>query len=149
MSSPERCVRSGLTILSSVGLVLAFTIPRVPSFAFASEPLRNVTSSDSNSNDQVPIIFSTFPTNFSFPADLHLRVDTVSSFVPIRFSNLHADLFDLKTSRQVAAWSLDGTVIPGKSFQEIFVPMNFTYVATNTSDQTCKLPSSAFVVYRC
>ena len=84
-------------------------------------------------------MFSRSPANFSFPADLHLQVDTGGSFVPIRFSKLHADLFDLQTSRQVAEGDLDGTVLPGKSFKEIFIPMNFTYVASNTSDQTCEL----------
>lgn len=126
-----------IEIPRSVGVVLAFTIPRVPAFSFASQPLQNVTTSDSD--DQVPIIFSRTPANFSFPANLHLQVDTGGSFVPIRFSKLHADLFDLQTSRQVGEGDLGGTVVPGKSFKEIFVPLNFTYVASNETDQTCEL----------
>ena len=121
---------------SSVALILAFVIPRVPSFAFNSDtPLVQATG---EFNKTVPFIFSRAPANFSFPAFADLQIDTGDNFIPLTFKNIHAKIFDLETSRQVAEGDLGHTTVPAKSFPKIQIPMNFTYVATNDTDQTCK-----------
>ena len=116
--------------------MLAFTIPRVPGFAFdGNSPLGNATGDWA---EAVPPTFKRLPANFSFPAFADLQVDTGDNFIPLTFKNIHAKIFDLETSRQVAEGDLGHTTVPAKSFPKIQIPMNFTYVATNDTDQTCK-----------
>ncbi|EPQ54829.1 hypothetical protein GLOTRDRAFT_116588 [Gloeophyllum trabeum ATCC 11539] len=118
----------------AIALVLAFTIPRVPSFAFNSdEPLLNATSPF---NETVPTIFSRAPANFSFPSLVDLQANTGSNFLPLTFTKLSGQVFDLDTGMLVGTGSLGHTTVPAKAFPEIKLPMNFTYVATNDSDIT-------------
>lgn len=117
-----------------VGIALAFTIPRVPAFTFSSSSaLANATGSWAKA---VPIIFSRAPTNFSFPAYAALQLDTTANYIPITFTSLQADVFDLQTSRQVATGNMGRKTFQAKTFTNILLPLNFTYVATNASDQT-------------
>ena len=114
-----------------IGLVLAFTIPRVPGFAFASsDPLKNGTAPPET-------IFSRIPANFSFAANLDLQVDTDSNFLPIKFNHIRAQIFDLETDFVVGTGDLTGKTLSAKKLTEIFLPLNFTYVANNDSDATC------------
>jgi len=117
-----------------IGIVLAFTIPRVPSFAFNGRtPLVNATGSWGSA---VPTGFSRAPTNFSFPAYASLQVNTQANYLPLRFTHMHATVYDLETSRQVGSGDYSGITLPAKSFPEIRLPLNFTYFTSNTSDQT-------------
>ncbi|KAL9711262.1 hypothetical protein Ac2012v2_005802 [Leucoagaricus gongylophorus] len=118
-----------------VGLVLAFCFPRVPSFSFNSRtPLVNATGEWSQA---VSYGFSRAPANFSFPAFASLELDTGSNFVPITFKHIRASIFDLNTGRQVGKGDLlhDQRVLP-KQFPDLLLPLNFTYIATNDTDQT-------------
>lgn len=118
----------------AIGLILVFTIPRVPGFNFNSAtPLIPATG---NFNKSIPILFSRFPANFSYPALADLQLDTGSNYLPLKFSKIHADVYDLDTGRHVASGDMGSTTVPAKSFPRLQVPLNFTYVATNTSDQT-------------
>ncbi|KAF9489585.1 hypothetical protein BDN71DRAFT_1490877 [Pleurotus eryngii] len=117
-------------------IVLIFTIPRVPSFSFSSvTPLANATGDWALA---VPVTFNRFPANFSFPAFANLQVNTHDNFLPVRFSRLHASIFDLDTTVLVATGDIRGRSLPAKSFPEIQMPLNFTYVASNDTDQTWK-----------
>lgn len=120
-----------------IALVLAFCIPRVPSFSFNSKtPLVNATGSWALA---VPYGFSRAPANFSFPAFAALQLNTGNNFIPITFKHMRASVFDLDTGRQVAKGDLLGkTSVPPKDFPQIALPLNFTYFATNDTDQTCK-----------
>lgn len=119
---------------AAIAIVLAFTIPRVPSFSFNNKaPLVNATGDWATA---VPFSFSRAPANFSFPAFASLQVDTTSNFLPLQFKHLRAQIFDLTTGRQVASGDLGRKTLPAKSFPDILLPLNFTYTATNTSDQT-------------
>ena len=118
-----------------MAVVLAFTIPRVPTFAFnASTPLLPATGSF---NDSIPTLFSPAPANFSFAAQASIQVNTQSNFLPLTFNHLRAEVYDLDTNRQVGEGEWEGTV-PGKAFTDLLVPLNFTYGAQNNSDQTWK-----------
>jgi hypothetical protein len=122
--------------LSSIGLVLAFTIPRVPAFNINGQtPLVSATGSF---NQSISAGFSRFPANFSFPGAVSLQVDTSSNFLPLVFKHLDAQVYDLDTFNLVGTGYLNHTTLPAKSFSSIQMPINFTYVATNDSDQTCK-----------
>jgi hypothetical protein len=115
---------------------LAFTIPRVPSFSF------NVNTPLSSANDtfgqSIPVVFSRFPANFTFPAYAELQLDTGSNYLPLTFTHLRAQVFDLDTGMQVADGDLGKKTVPAKSFPNIRLPLNFTYVASNDTDQTCE-----------
>ncbi|KAI9453235.1 hypothetical protein BJY52DRAFT_1205520 [Lactarius psammicola] len=121
-------------LCAAIGIILAFTIPRVPGFAISGKsPLVSATGWF---NQSVPVGFSRFPANFSFPAALSLQVDTGSNFLPLVFKNLDAQLYDLDSFRLVGIGHLNHTKLPAKKFSSIQMPVNFTYVATNDSDQT-------------
>jgi len=126
----------------STGILLAFLIPRVPKFQFNQDtPLSTATG---DFNRSIPTRFLVAPGNFSFPAHPELQVDTGSNFIPLRFTHLNALIFDIQTSVQVGTGDLYGVTVPAKKFTKIQVPMNFSYVADNSSDITCKLFSVAF-----
>ncbi|KAL4249803.1 hypothetical protein ABKN59_006610 [Abortiporus biennis] len=98
----------------AIGIILAFTIPRVPGFQFNSDtPL---ISANGTFNASIPTQFSRTPANFSFPAYADLKVDT--------------------GSRQVGSGDSGALTLPAKSFPIVNLPLNFTYVATNDTDQT-------------
>ena len=120
----------------SVALILGFTIPRVPGVAFNGDtPLVPASGAWNNS---IPTQFSAAPANFSFPAFTSLQLDTGSTFVPITFRHLRAQILDSDTSALVATGDLGHTKVPAKTFTSILLPLNFTYSAVNSSDQTCK-----------
>lgn len=122
--------------LSRIALVLGFTIPRIPSFTLVpADPLVNATGPFASA---VPVIFSRSPTNFSFPAFASLRFDTSNSFLPVRFTHISASVFDLDTNQQVATGTSGQSSLPAQSFPAIFLPLNFTYFTSNSSDQTCQ-----------
>jgi hypothetical protein len=121
-------------LCAAIGLVLAFTIPRVPAFNINGQtPLVSATGSF---NQSISAGFSRIPANFSFPGAVSLQVDTSSNFLPLVFKHLDAQVYDLDTFNLVGTGYLNHTTLPAKSFSSIQMPINFTYVATNDSDQT-------------
>jgi hypothetical protein len=111
----------------------------VPSFATkANSPLSNATGTLAAS---IPVVFSRFPANFSFPAYAELQLNTQSNWLPLTFLHLRAQVFDLDTNKQVATGDLGRKTVPAKGFPTIRLPLNFTYVASNDTDQTCKRTS--------
>ncbi|KAL6301975.1 hypothetical protein BKA93DRAFT_794943 [Sparassis latifolia] len=135
----------GLCIV--VGIILAFTIPRVPSFAFSNTtPLGNATAPF---NETIPTEFSRSPANFSFPAVANIQVNTQGNFIPLHISSMNALVYDLTTGRQVATGHTGSLTLPAKAYPYIQVPLNFSYIASNDSDQTwanwynaCKNPAA-------
>lgn len=122
---------------SSVAIILGFTIPRVPAFSFDNDTPLKPASGDWNNS--VPTYFNRAPANFSLPAFASLQVNTDNNYVPIHFKSLKASVYDLQTSRLVGVGDWGSHSLPAKSFPDILVPLNFTYVASNSSDQTCTL----------
>lgn len=121
--------------LCSIGLVLAFTIPRVPVIAFDTDtPLANATGAWKNA---IPTIFSRSPTNFSFAGFADLQIDTTSNFLPLTFNNLEATISDYDTGVQIGTANLGRRTFPAKKYTSFQLPLNFTYSAVNTSDTTC------------
>jgi hypothetical protein len=121
---------------TSIGLLLAFLIPRVPSFSFNNgQPLQQASGSFGSS---IPTEFSRAPANFSFPAYADLELNTQSNFIPLTFNHLRGQVFDLGTGMQVASGDLGHKTVPAKSFPIVQLPLNFTYIASNDSDQTCE-----------
>ncbi|KAF8901259.1 hypothetical protein CPB85DRAFT_1439210 [Mucidula mucida] len=117
-----------------IGIVLAFTIPRVPSFTINNDsPLANATG---DWEKKVDTYFNRAPANFSFPAFADLEVYTGSNYLPLTFSHVYAEVYDLNTNRQVASGDLGHKTIPAKTFTQLLLPLNFTYVASNDSDTT-------------
>jgi hypothetical protein len=127
----------------SVVVVVAVCIPRVPSFALNNAtPLGNATG---DWKTAVPTQFSSSPANFSFPAFAELQVDTDSNYLPLNFKHLRAQIFDLDSGYLIGSGDLGHKILPAKSFPDIQIPINFTYIATNDSDTTCTSPPS----FRC
>ncbi|KAI0076716.1 hypothetical protein K474DRAFT_1662590 [Panus rudis PR-1116 ss-1] len=121
-------------LVCATALLLAFTIPRVPAFEFnADTPL---TQASGDFNKSIPVIFSRAPANFSFPAFADLQLNTDGNFLPLTFKNIHAEVYDLQTFQKVATGDLGHKTVPAKSFPRIELPLNFTYVAVNDTDQT-------------
>ena len=132
-------------LFSSIGLVLAFTIPRVPSFSTNGQtPLVSATGWF---NQSIPAEFSRSPANFSFAANMPLQVDTSSNFLPLTFKHLDAQVYDLDSFNIVGHGHLNRTTLPAHHFSDITLPLNFTYVATNDSDQTCQPCASSIGFY--
>ncbi|CCM03733.1 uncharacterized protein FIBRA_05879 [Fibroporia radiculosa] len=118
----------------AVGVVIGVCLPRVPSMSFAtSNPVSAATGSF---NKSVPVIFSRTPANFSFPADVSVQFDTSSAIIPIQVSSFSAVVTDLESGNQVGTGSRGGMSMPAKAFPMVQMPINFTYVATNSSDIT-------------
>ena len=133
-----------LVNLFRIAIILGFTIPRVPSFSFnESNPLVNATGPFATA---VPTIFSRAPTNFSFPAFASLQIDTSSNFLPIRFTHLSAAVYDLDSNLQVGSGNYAHRTLPAQSFPSILLPLNFTYVTSNSSDQTCQCSRFIMIV---
>lgn len=125
-----------LICFGRIALILGFTIPRVPAFTLiTANPLVNATGPFATA---IPVIFSRSPTNFSFPAFASLRFDTTNSFLPVRFTHISATVLDLDTNQQVGSGSFARSSLPAQTFPEIFLPVNFTYFTSNSSDQTCQ-----------
>lgn len=123
-------------LLCSVGILLAIMVPRVPSASINSDnPLANATGDWKNA---VPTYFNRAPANFSFPAYANLQFNTASNILPLTFTNVKAYVYDLDTSREIATGNLGHKTLPAKAFPEFFLPLNFSYVASNDSDATCK-----------
>lgn len=111
-------------------------IPRVPSFLFnGTTPLAAATGSW---NSSIPTYFNRAPANFSFPAYASLQVDTTANYLPLTFNHLRANVFDLQTNRLIANGDLGHRTLPANSYPDILLPLNFSYVASNDSDQTCR-----------
>ncbi|KAJ3575870.1 hypothetical protein NP233_g814 [Leucocoprinus birnbaumii] len=119
----------------AIALVLGFCIPRVPAFSFNSNnPLVNATGGWSQA---IPYTFSRAPANFSFPAYASLQLDTSNNFIPITFKHMRASVYDLTTGRQVGKGDLlHSQTVPPKAFPQLLLPLNFTYIVTNDTDQT-------------
>ncbi|KAI0823973.1 hypothetical protein BC628DRAFT_1411231 [Trametes gibbosa] len=121
-------------LCAAAALILAFTIPRVPGFNLnASQPLSSATAP---LNETVPTEFSRAPANFSFPGQIVMQADTGSNFLPLTFNNIHGTVYDLQTSRAVATGDTGKLTVPARDLPIITLPLNFSYVATNDSDQT-------------
>lgn len=126
--------------LASVGITLAFTIPRVPGLNFNTyAPLQ---AANGTFNSSVPTEFSRAPANFSFPAFASIQVDTSSNYLPLTITQMTAQVFDTDTGYQVASSILGHQTFPAKTFSNFNLPLNFSYVAENTSDTTCKWSDS-------
>jgi hypothetical protein len=120
-------------------------IPRVPDFQINQQT--PIIQASGSFNKSIPVYFNRAPANFSFPAEADLQIDTNSNFLPLAINNLQAQIFDLQTSRQVAAGNLGKMTFPAKQFSQLSVPLNFSYVATNDSDQTCMCQRHQTFVY--
>ena len=126
--------------LDSAGITLAFTIPRVPGLNFNTfEPLQPATGTF---NSSVPTEFSRAPANFSFPAFASIQVDTSSNYLPLTITKMTAQVFDTDTGYQVATSILEHQTFAAKTFSNLNLPLNFSYVAENSSDITCELSDS-------
>ncbi|KAJ7465072.1 hypothetical protein FB451DRAFT_1488190 [Mycena latifolia] len=122
----------GLIVI--IAVVIGVCLPRVPSFALNNNtPLGNATG---DWKSAVPTQFSRSPANFSFPAFADLQVDTDSNYLPVNFKHLRAKVYDLDSGFLIGSGDLGHKVLPAKSFPDIQIPINFTYVATNDSDTT-------------
>ena len=129
----------------SIGITLAFVIPRVPDLAInGSNPLTTATGWY---NQSIPAEFSRAPANFSFPANIQLQVDTNSNFLPLVLKHMDAQVYDLRSFRLVGVGHLNHTKFPAKAFTNFQMPLNFSYVATNDSDLTCQSTFYFFIFY--
>jgi hypothetical protein len=127
----------------AVGIVLAFTIPRVPSFSFnADKPLTNASSEWA---EKVPTVWLRSPANFSFAAFADLRLEPGENFLPLHLTKIHARIYDGQTGRQVAEGIIKDQKFPAHKKTPLSLPLNFSYAAVNDSDQTCKSCNFSFV----
>ncbi|KAJ7626634.1 hypothetical protein DFH06DRAFT_735290 [Mycena polygramma] len=121
-------------LIAIIAVIIGVCLPRVPSFALSNTtPLANATG---DWKTAVPTEFSRVPANFSFPAFADLQVDTDSNYLPVNFKHIRAKVFDLDTGFLIGTGDFGHHVLPAKSFPDIQIPLNFSYVATNDSDTT-------------
>ncbi|KAG8897668.1 hypothetical protein FRC00_003961 [Tulasnella sp. 408] len=115
-----------------LGLTLYFVIPRVPNFGFAyGTPLV--------ANGGPTPYFNRYPANFSFTGGVDLQADTHSSYIPVHFRNITAELYSADTFKLVATGSTGALTMPAKSYVPLPLNMTFSYTAVNTSDETWNL----------
>ncbi|KZT39912.1 hypothetical protein SISSUDRAFT_984096 [Sistotremastrum suecicum HHB10207 ss-3] len=123
----------GLCVI--IGIALAVCIPRVPSFSFQAnqpiQPPQNVSGVTNPPNE-----FSRAPTNFSFPAEIVLEMNTHSNVLPLHFTHLRASIYDLNTLQKVADGDWGNHVVPAKKFFPFTIPVLFNYTAINDTDLT-------------
>jgi len=132
--------------MAVAGIALAFTIPRVPGLNINTyTPLQ---PANGTFNSSIPTEFSRSPANFSFPAYASIQVDTSSNYLPLTITRMTATLTDTTTGYEVATSVLLHQTFAAKTFSNLNLPLNFSYVAVNTSDITwtnwynaCKNPS--------
>jgi len=113
-----------------IGIILAVTLPRVPGVIFANpSPL---------TNGSLPVnqTFLRVPANFSFNSAVQLQVDTSSNVIPLRMTSMSANVFDLDTNRLVGTGHMGSHTFPANKFVDILLPLNFSYVGPNDTDQT-------------
>lgn len=85
-------------LVISLGLILFFVIPRVPTFGFAyGTPLVE--------NGGPTPYFNRYPANFSFTGGVDLQADTHSSYTPVHFKNITAEMYSADTFKLVATGS--------------------------------------------
>ncbi|KAJ7046467.1 hypothetical protein C8F04DRAFT_1173402 [Mycena alexandri] len=121
-------------LVAIIVVVIAFCIPRVPSFSLSNNtPLANATGSWASA---VPTEFSRVPANFSFPAFIDLQADTTGNYIPLKFQHLRAQVYDLDSDFLIGTGDLGHKTLPAKAFPDVQIPINFTYSATNDSDTT-------------
>jgi len=121
-------------LIAVIAVVIGVCLPRVPSFALSNNtPLANATG---DWKTAVPTEFSRVPANFSFPAFADLEVDTTGNYLPVNFKHLRATVYDLDTGFLIGNGDFGHHILPAKSFPQIQIPLNFSYVATNDSDTT-------------
>lgn len=118
----------------AAGILVAFLLPRVPGFTINQNTPLAAATGDFNSS--VTTEFMSYPANFSFPAFAQMQVNTGSNFIPLKITHLNAQVFDLDTSNQVGNGDLYGLSLPAKKYVDIQVPVNFSYIADNSSDIT-------------
>lgn len=118
-------------LICATGIILAFTIPRVPSFTWnTGAPLANSTNEDDEPK------FGRFPASFTFNASLDVHLDTGKNFLPLKFKHMHAEVASLDTLKKIGEGDLYGYVLPAKAFTRVLIPVTFNYTAANTSDTT-------------
>jgi len=110
------------------GIILAFTIPRVPGWSF---------NNDNPINGSSNIHFARLPANFTFDTNLNLQINTQSNFLPLTFNKIHATIFDSDTNKQIGEGEVGHTKIPAKAFFNYQLPVSFSYSAINDTDITC------------
>ncbi|KAG8807372.1 hypothetical protein FRC18_005595 [Serendipita sp. 400] len=129
----RRAIVWGLFItICIVGIILAFTLPRVPSFTWNKDaPLTAVNDPDN------PPKFATVPAaTFAFNASLDVHIDTGSNFLPLKFNYARVQIADLDTGRLIAEGGLEGYILPAKAYTQVYIPVMFNYTAANNTDQT-------------
>ena len=139
VSSPSSCHLAVSEHLHRIGLILAFTIPRVPGLTLNQQ--NGLVTAGGSFNRSIPSEFSRFPANFSFPAYSPLEFDTTGNYLPLAFNHIRAQVFDLSSDRLIGVGYIGKEKIPAKAFPVIMMPLNFSYVADNDTDPTCKLSS--------
>ncbi|TXT15757.1 hypothetical protein VHUM_00260 [Vanrija humicola] len=114
--------------VAALVVVLFFTIPRAAVWTwYQPDPVLV--------NNETAVL-TRIPANFSFDADLHLLVDASSSWLPVRFSNVQATVYDVQTSKIIAQGNKKSFSVKNKKDQPVVFPISFKYVAFNTSDPT-------------
>ena len=127
------CISWGtLKFLYSVGIILAFTIPRVPSFVFnTTAPL------GASTLENVPSpVFGQFPANFTFYSSIDVEVNTNANFLPLHFNSWRSEIYELNTGRKVATGEWGSYTLAAKKYIRMILPVTFNYTAVNTTDQT-------------
>ncbi|KAH9030373.1 hypothetical protein EDB85DRAFT_2074321 [Lactarius pseudohatsudake] len=118
---------------AAIGIVLAFTIPRVPCFNINGRPLLCPPLAGSTSPFRWNSAASP-PTSFRVPC--HSRSTPARTSYHFVFKHLDAQLYDLEFVPSRRDGSLEPHQVPSKEILKHTDTLNFTYVATNDSDQT-------------
>lgn len=127
----------GLALAAAI--LLAITLPRVPSFDFNSQvPFRPTAPADGESDgpERYKTAFSRVPAVFNFNAWMDLRMNTRSSIVGLHFDKIEVQVYEANDFKLVATGNITGLGVKAKANEPMLFPLTFAYDAVNTSDPT-------------
>lgn len=129
--SPRVAVFIAFFVLLSLGVMLFFVIPRVPTFAILST--NPVVAIPNGASMRV----NHSPTNFSMTMGFNLRASNRNGWIPTHATDLTLEVVDLNTYAKVGKGKLDSLTFHPRGNTEFQFPVEFSYVSLNNSgDQT-------------
>ncbi|GAK65666.1 uncharacterized protein PAN0_009c3884 [Moesziomyces antarcticus] len=129
--SPRVAVFLAFFILASLGVLLYFVIPRVPTFAILTT--NPVVAIPNGASMQV----NRSPTNFSMDMGFNLRASNRGGWIASHARDIKMQVTDLNTYRTVGKGQLDNLSFKARGNTLFQMPVHFSYVSINTTgDQT-------------
>ncbi|KAJ1022427.1 hypothetical protein NDA16_003416 [Ustilago loliicola] len=119
--SPRVAVFLAFFVLVTLGVMLYFVIPRVPTFAILTT--NPVTAIPNGASMQV----NRAPTNFSMDMGFNIRANNRAAWIPTHAQHLKMEVTDLNTYRVVGKGEMDAISFKGRGNTVFQFPVHFSY----------------------